>query len=153
MEVNEQLKIIDLLAKHELKLGELYKCYASQLTDFAEFWRQIAREEESHSSWIKSLINGIENKNITIGEHRFSDYEIQTSINTVNGLILSAEDVPINIKKALENAYKYERSLIETDFFRFMDGDSDELKTVLNNLAEATKKHAEEIQVRMEQVG
>lgn len=74
---------------------------------------------------------GIESGRFSFGENIFRDDYIQTSINTINGLIVRGESVTVSPQKALETACRYERSLIETRFFEVISKDSEEITAVM----------------------
>ena len=58
---NAQDEEIEILAKNEEKLSELYQIYASKFPDYYDLWFGLAKEKEGHASWLRKLNNNSEN--------------------------------------------------------------------------------------------
>ncbi|XOB40941.1 MAG: hypothetical protein ACKKMP_03540 [Candidatus Nealsonbacteria bacterium] len=146
MELKEyQNEAIEGLIDNEEALSELYKIYSEKFPDDKEFWLGLSQDETVHANWIRNLRDRTKKGSAFFNEDRFRLEAIKTFLGEVNKQISEAKFkklLPIN---ALSTAYYLESSLIERKCLEVFEGDSVELKHLLKNLAEATKKHSEKV--------
>ncbi len=141
-----QIEIIELLAKHERALSQLYKEYAKKFLDGKDFWSKLSAEEIGHANWILKLHSKIKEGSVYFKEDRFNKEAIKTSLRYLNNQLSKAQMQEMSLMKALSTARDLENGLIEKKFFEVFEGDSAELRQILLNLAAATKEHLSRIQ-------
>ncbi|MGB2696592.1 MAG: ferritin family protein [Candidatus Zixiibacteriota bacterium] len=143
---DEQINIVDTLAKHEEAINRLYRTYADKFPDHQEFWMNLATDESKHSEWLRKLLDKAKEGTVFIDEKRFKVQAIQTSLDFILRQIADAENDKIEFKNALSVALDIERAMIEKKYFEVFEGDSVELKHVLLALAESTKEHIHRVE-------
>jgi hypothetical protein len=136
---------IELLAQNEESLSRLYQVYASKFTEYKELWMGLANEEKNHAGWIHSFVVKAREGRGLINSNRFRAAAVRTFLNHTEEEIAKANKPDYQSINALSVAYYIEESLIERKYFEVFEGDSTELKKLLQDLAEATKTHAMKI--------
>jgi len=137
---SKEYQVLELLAKHEEKVGELYSVYASKFQEYNEFWSILSEEESTHAKWIRDFANMIKSGTVYFNK-RFNVEAINSSLAELNGEIIKAKNDELTLINALSTAYYFEIALIERKFFEVFEGDSVELKHLLIDLSKATIKH------------
>ena len=137
--------IIEMLAKNEEAVAQLYSAYADRFPEHKDFWSGLAVEEIDHAAELRKLCEITAKGGLYIGEGRFSTIAISNFSSYVE-----KESEPDRVKassfiNALSVALYIEESIIEHKFFDVFETDSAELKQVLLNLAAETKRHLEQV--------
>lgn len=135
------MEILEMLAKNEEEIGELYKLYAIKLPQYKDLWLELADEEVTHSKWIRDFAKGIDKGSIFLNKKRFP----KAAINTYHGYLQKsykeASLKGIEPIQAFTTALYLEQSLIELKFFEVIDTGSEDFDKVVLRLSEATKGH------------
>ncbi len=76
-----QINVIEMLARNEEALSRLYRAYADKFPDYKDFWSDLADEEIEHSNWLRGLSPKIQEDSIYFNEGRFKPGAIQTFLN------------------------------------------------------------------------
>ncbi|MBM3255431.1 MAG: hypothetical protein FJZ08_03945 [Candidatus Omnitrophica bacterium] len=139
MNIEDQLAVLEGLAKNEEAVALLYETYSRQFQNTKEFWEQLALEEIAHAAAIRSLHPLIKSGAIGFDQDRFNMQAIGFFHNYVGELINKAQGK--DLVWALSVAMDLEESLIERKFFTVFKTDSQQLKYILNKLAEDTQRH------------
>lgn len=137
-----QIRIVDQMAKNEIKLSELYAKYAHAFPSRKEFWTGIAQEEVSHGAWIDTLKKRIEDGNVTFASDRFNIDLLNDFYTYVQQQELKLEE-GIPLITALVASKEIEETLLEKKFFEVFHGDAPELEILLLALEYSTKNHRE----------
>jgi len=137
--------IIEMLAKNEGAVAQLYSAYADRFLEDKNFWSGLAAEEIDHAGELRKLCEIAGKGDLHISEGRFNI----TAISTFSSY-LEKESEPDRVKassliNALSVAVHIEESMIEHKFFDVFETDSVELRHVLLNLAAETKRHLEQV--------
>src|SRR4030042_6866316 len=111
---------LELMAKHEEAIGQLYAKYALLLKD-SNFWNQISNDEYEHASWIRKLAQKIDDKTVFFDEERFDDQAITSDIEFLSTKTKTVSK--IDLKQALEDAIRIESDLIEKGYFKVIETD------------------------------
>ena len=119
------------------------------MPEYKQFWLELAQEETAHAVWIRNFRDKAEEGSVYFNEERFNIEAIQTYLREVKKDIAETKSKELSLINALSRALAFETSLIERKFFEIFEGDSVELKHILLNLAEATKKHGEKISAQI----
>ena len=59
----EQIKAVELMAKCEACVADLYRVYAEKFPEVAEFWRNLVCEEEAHEEILLVFAVGLRKGN------------------------------------------------------------------------------------------
>ncbi len=130
-----QKQLVDSFAEQENLIGTLYKLYAKRYPEYKMFWAEMANEEYQHASMIRRIV-----KSDTANIFRFSQGELRSSnldssIKFINNLIIEFKDnLDFPITRAVSIALHIEKALWERKIFQYFDGDSDEVKRIMNLL-------------------
>ena len=137
--------IIEMLAKNEEAVAQLYSAYADRFTEYKDFWSGLAVEEIGHATELRKLCGIAGEGSLYIKEGRFNN----TAINNFSSYV-KKESEPERVQassliNALSVALSIEESMIERKFFDVFEADSVELRHVLLSLAAETKRHREQV--------
>ncbi|MDD2582695.1 MAG: hypothetical protein PHR66_11945, partial [Desulfuromonadaceae bacterium] len=143
MDLNsDQKKLVELFVRQEFLIGKLYKLFSFRFPAYKDFWTKMAAEEHLHASWIRRLT-----ERDPTGKFRFSQGELRSgslasSIKSIEGLIAGVKnDSEFTINQAASMALHLEKALWEQQIFRFFEGDSDEVRKILDSLNVEQKIH------------
>jgi hypothetical protein len=139
------LDVIELLAKNEEHIKQLYTVYANRFPEHRAFWNEMAFAEFTHATWIRKLANEITKNCIKINPGRFHRAAIETTISYVKNQIANAGSADITPNKAVSIAADIENSMLEKKFFEIYDNDCQELKNTLEYLKLETESHRESV--------
>ncbi|MFO8010608.1 MAG: ferritin family protein [Dehalococcoidia bacterium] len=137
-------EVIELLAQHEEAISKLYRTYSRKLPQLDAFWSALAQEETSHAAWMRKLGLKVGQEGLFVNKGRFKAIPVRASIDFISEEIAHAE-AGIKLQEALSKALLIEQGMIERKYFEIFESDSVELKNVLRNLAEDTKRHISRI--------
>lgn len=147
-----EVRQLEMLARHEEAVGELYHAYQERFPEYSEFWHRLAEEERGHAGWIRRLLDLADRNEITFDEDRFNLKAIESSIEYIEHWRDEARNRPMEIINALAIALDIENALIEKGYYRVFESDNIELRVVFDGLVEASKKHRQRIIDLMTQV-
>ena len=140
-----QINVIEMLARNEEAISRLYTAYADKFPDYKNFWSDLADEEIEHSSWLRGLFPQFQEDSIYFNEGRFKPGAIQTFLNYLERELAKAREQEMLLINALSTALYIEEALIERKFFEVIEGDSAEVKHVLLDLDVATLNHIDRV--------
>jgi rubrerythrin len=140
-----QEKLLYLMKRYEILLGELYSEYAEKFPEYADFWNTISKEEGTHAYWIETLAGQIGSYKIFFNETRFNIAPLNICIDEVVKVIDDAKKEPISILEAMATSINIENGMIERNFFEVFESDSPEIKKTFNMLREATLGHEQRV--------
>ena len=144
-EKDRQIETVEMLAKHEETIGQLYKEYADKYPEHRDFWLALADDENQHARWINELHSKIEEGSVHFKQDRFQIPAIRHSLNYVQKMLLKSIEPGFELIEALSTAWYIEDALLENRFFEVFETDSADLKETLRKLAEATDQHRQRI--------
>ena len=150
--VEEQLKIVELLAQHELALGELYEAYAEKFIESETLWYGLVTDEKKHASWIRAVVPKVEQGLVIVNENTFPADTIQASIADVKNLVTKARELDVSVEEALGHAMKLEKGLIDMNFYTAFEGDPEALKDLPKHLQEETQYHYKLVEEKFNQM-
>ena len=145
--LEKQLIVLNTLAELEESVGRLYEAYAALFPDYRQFWSGLVDEEKQHAVWVRELRALVEKGAAKFTENRFNVFAIQAYINYLKEELEKAKGR--TLVNALSIASYIEESLMEHNYFEVIDGDSEELKQTLRNLAGATQDHIERVRAAL----
>ena len=145
MSKQDQIDVMELMAKHEEILGQLYDAYGTQLPDHYEFWKRFRDEEEIHAQWIRDFIKEVKDGKAEIDPRRFPAKAITNSIKYIGTLKSEAMQGAMTFEDQLEVALVMERGLLKDKYFEVIETDGPHLKILLDKLRIATDVHSDRI--------
>ena len=140
------MDILELLAKNEEEIGELYKLYARVLPKYKDLWLELSAEEMNHASWIRDFAEGTEKGTLVINQKRFPAATFNTYHEYLHGAMEKAAKHGIEPIQAFTAALYIEKSLIELKFFEVIDTGPEDFDKVALRLSEATRGHVKKIE-------
>ncbi len=147
MKINsDQKKIVELFLKQEFLIGKLYKLFAFRYPEYKDFWNEMSLEEHLHATWIKRLaeLDVTDKFKFSQGELRSND--LGSSIESLESLIRGFKNnKECSIAQAVSIALHLEKALWEKKVFQCFEGDSDEVKKILNTLNLEQEIHIKKI--------
>lgn len=144
---SDQKELVELFVKQEILIGKLYKLFSYRYPEYKVFWTEISLEEHKHASWIKrlSVYDTTDKFKFTQGELRF-DY-LTSSIESIKVLIDGVKNNrEFPITQAVGMALHLEKALWEKNIFQCFEGDSDEVRRILDNLKMEQQFHIKKIE-------
>ena len=136
MDLNSEHKeLVDLFVKQEFLIDELYKLFAKKYPEHKAFWTKMAKEEQQHAFLIKRMV-----ESDSLNKIKFSQGELRAGILASSMKFIEAtiseykknEDVPIT--QAVRTALQLEKGLWERKVFDCFEGDSDEVRRIMDSL-------------------
>ena len=145
MNIADSRKVmIELLAQNEELIAELYIAYSEKFPDYRNFWSEIAEEEKKHSRWMRSL-QAYTDDILSFDEGRIKPELMQISLTYLENKLKQAETEKMTIADALTIALELETNMIERNYFKLFSGDSDEVKSIFQNLESDTQQHTNRV--------
>jgi len=138
-------EIIDIMAQYEETIGKLYQTYAQTQPELADLWNTLYSQEMEHRNWLINLADAVGTGKVHFNKGRFKIEPLHLALDYINKELSKAQNMTIPTKDSLNKAFQIEQSMIEKKFFEVFETDSVDLKHVLQNLANETKKHIEMI--------
>jgi len=138
-------EIMELMAKNEEKVSELYMSYADKFVDNYNFWLMLSEEETSHAAWIRNLNNPVLSETLVFDEKRFAPEGILLFSEYLVQKLKEVRETDYTFQKALNTALDIENALIEKKWFDTINSDSAEARINLDRLRDALIKHKNKI--------
>jgi len=145
MSKQEQLEVLDNMAKHEEMLAQLYDAYGVQMPDQHEFWKRFKDEEEIHAQWIRNFMKEVDSGKVEVDPQRFPSAAILSSISYIRSLKNEAMQGGMDFAQQLGAAMEMERALLDNRYFEVIKTDDPELKILMDKLRIATDVHRERL--------
>jgi hypothetical protein len=136
-----QLDTLELLAKHEETLRDLYNAIGEKFPEHRSFFHRIAADESSHAAWLRELKPMIEAEVFKINERRFALLAIEKALHYARTQVDLVNNPLSNLSTCLATGLDLERGMLEEKYYEVLEDDEPELKNVLLRLAEGTRFH------------
>lgn len=149
---NNTFQAIDLLIGHEELVGSLYGVYAEKFPDLTDFWKKIASDERGHAGMLKGLRTRIAGGVVAFNRDKFPAQAIILSIEYVEKLIGAAKNTDVPLLGALNTALDIEDGFIEKEYYKVVEGDSEEISELFTRIAGEERRHRDEIKGRLAQL-
>jgi len=137
----EQLQTIGLMAAHEAAMADLYSACAARFPDSTQLFTTLATAERDHARRLTDFAAGVRAGTVRINPGRFPHAELLNSLEFVREQVSEAQKPELTLVKALSVAYDLENALIESRYFEVVEGDSPELRNLLQRLAAELAEH------------
>ena len=136
MDLNsDQKELVELFVRQEFIIGKLYKLFSFRYPEYKVFWTGMATEEHLHASWIKRLTERDPTNKFKFSQGELRSSRLASSIETIEGLIAGVRNNrEFPITQAASMALHLEKALWEQKVFQCFEGDSDEVRKILDAL-------------------
>jgi rubrerythrin len=135
-----------LMAKNEAVVADIYSAFAELLPRSRDFWLALSREEIGHQHIIELLEEKIQNGELTFKRPGAAHARMVDALRSNCRQKARVEKQGISMREALRIAILIETSMLESEFFEVVVGDSDEASTALKDLESHTRTHRERIE-------
>jgi hypothetical protein len=136
MDLNsDQKELVALFVNQEILIGTLYKLFAERYPEYKAFWTEMVIEEYQHASCIQRLTERDPTDQVKLSQGELRAHVLAASIKSIEGLISGFkenEDFPIT--QAVNIALQLEKALWEKKVFQYFEGDSVEVRRVMDSL-------------------
>lgn len=146
-----QREIIALLYKQEMLLAKLYQLFAGQFPEQAGFWESLSKEELTHASWIKQLLEAEQKGIVSFQNDKLNAKALKTYIAHLEKAVEKANAGGFTARSALAYTLDFERSLVEKKAFTGFKGITKKADVVLDRLHQETQRHAQKVEEMMKQ--
>jgi rubrerythrin len=143
-------KILEMLAKNEEVIGELYTAYSKRLPVMRDFWLELANDENTHAMWIRLLGDMAAEGKLTFKTDRINITSLNEFSNNIKNEITKTS-AELGLKGALSVAISLEENLIEGGYFEALDTNNPDLQKIFRDLGIATKEHAQKLRDALDQ--
>lgn len=137
--------VLDLLIKHELVIEQLYMVFSARFPARRDFWQRLAGEEQRHADCLGTLRSESTSTTDLLYDSRLKLQAIKSSIGYVESQIVGAQEGRFSLVQALSIARDLENALLEKHFSSVHAMVSDEVGSILMDLAADTERHRNEI--------
>jgi hypothetical protein len=143
MDLNsDQKELVELFVRQEFIIGKLYKLFSFRYPEYKGFWTEMAKEEHLHASWIKRLTERDPTNKFKFSQGELRASSLASSIESIEGLIAGVKNNrEFTITQAVSMALHLEKALWEQKVFQCFEGDSDEVRKILDSLNLEQKNH------------
>ena len=132
---DDQKELVALFVKQEFLIGSLYKLYAKRYPEYRGFWTEMAVEESQHAALIRRITEGDSTNKIKFSEGELRSSILVSSIKFIEGIITEfRNNKQFPIAQAVGIALQLEKGLCEGKVFQHFEGDSDDVRKVMNSL-------------------
>lgn len=147
MDLNsDQKELVELFVRQEFLIGKLYKLFSFRFPAYKEFWTEMATEEHLHASWIKRLTERDPTDKFKFSQGELRSNDLASSIESIEGLIAGVKNNrEFSITQAVSMALHLEKALWEKNVFQCFEGDSDEVRKIMDTLNLEQKFHIKKV--------
>jgi hypothetical protein len=143
MDLNsDQKELVELFVKQEFLIGKLYKLFSFRYPVYKDFWTEMASEEHLHASWLKRFTERDPTNIFKFSQGELRVGTLASSIESIEELIAGVKgNSEFTITQAVSIALHLEKALWEQKVFQCFEGDSDEVRKILDSLNVEQKIH------------
>ena len=148
MDLNsDQKELVGLFVRQEFIIGKLYKLFSFRYPEYKDFWTEMAKEEHLHASWIRRLTERDPTNKFKFSQGELRANTLASSIESIEGLIAGVKNNrEFTISQAVSMALHLEKALWEQKVFQCFEGDSDEVRKILDSLNVEQKIHVKKME-------
>jgi rubrerythrin len=144
---SDQKELVELFIKQEILIGTLYKFFANRYPEYRAFWTDMASEEHQHASWIKRLTERDPTDKFRFSQGELRSENLASSIESIESLISGFKiNKACTISQAAGISLHIEKALWDKNVFQFFEGDSNEVRKILDTLHSEQKAHVKRIE-------
>ena len=139
------MQAIEGLVQIEETLFGIYRLFAERFPAHREMWSGMAEEERGHAKWIRDLYGKVEQGSVRLGEDHFRVEGIQTFLDYANERLEEAQTAKLPFLHALDMALDLESGLLEREFYKIFEADSEALEQAFEDMQQQIRDHTERL--------
>ena len=148
-----RIQAIEGLVEIEETLFEIYGLFAERFPAHRDMWSRQAEEEKGHARWIRDLYGKVEQGSVRLVEDHFRAEGIQNFLDYANERLEEARSAKLPFLHALDMALDLESGLLEREFFKIFEADSEALEQAFEDMQSKIRDHTERIRKALAQEG
>lgn len=143
MDLNsDQKELVELFVRQEFLIGKLYKLFSFRFPEYKDFWTKMAMEEHLHASWITRFAERDPTNKFRFSQGELRSSYLASSIASIESLIAGVKNNSgFTITQAASMALHLEKALWEQNVFQCFEGDSADVRKILDSLQVEQKIH------------
>ncbi|SRR6266702_1236905 len=147
MDLNgDQKELVELFVRQEILIGTLYKHFAKRFPGYKDFWTEMVTEEYQHASLIQRLTECDPTDKFKFLQGELRSNNLAASIKSISDLITGfKKDKAFSIAQAAGLALHLEKTLWEKKVFQYFEGDSDDVRRIMDTLNLEQEIHIKKI--------
>ena len=139
--IQRQTQILDNLARCEERISKLYALYARAFPEQVEFWENLSEIEKRHASSLRELHDQQKTGVIFCNIGRFDSEKIESFLEEIGDAITLIKKKSISPLEGIQTALSIESSVLDAHFYDIVRSDSNEYKSVAEQLSKDTHDH------------
>lgn len=148
-----QKKLIELFVEQENLIRTLYKLFAKRYPEYEDFWTEMSIEEYQHAALIQRITESDSKNEVKFSQGALRSSSLVSSIKYIEDIISEFKgDKDFTVDKAANIALILENALWERKVFQYFDGDSDEVKKIMNSLNSEQVVHIKKLKAFVSQL-
>jgi hypothetical protein len=151
----ENMSIFELLQAfedHETAIQALYEECARSFPEYHDFWETIAAEEAQHARWIKALRMKVADRTLIACEGTARIEAVHTAIKYIRAQTARVKSRRLTAVNAFSIAMSIEEGILEKNFFKVFDAQTEPYKTAMRRLTEATTAHRDTMRSQLQKL-
>ena len=137
----EQLESLGLLAAHEAAMADFYSALGARFPERADLFSTLVSAERDHARRITDFAALVSAGTVRVDPGRFPTAALLASLDSIGEEIRRARAPTVTLLEALSVAYELESRLIESRYYEVVEGDSAELKELVERLSRELAEH------------
>jgi rubrerythrin len=135
------MQAVEGLVEIEETIFGIYRLFAERFPAHRDMWSRMAEEEMGHAKWIRDLYGKVEQGSVRLGEDHFRVEGIQAFLDYANERLEEARTAKLPFLHALDMALDLESGLLEREFYRIFEADSETLEQALEDMQREIRDH------------
>jgi rubrerythrin len=137
----DQLEALGLLAAHEAAMADFYSALGARFTECADLFLTLATAERDHARRITDFAALVSAGTVRVDPGRFPAAALLASLDCIREEVRRAQAPTMTLSGALSVAHELEDALIESRYYESVEGDSAELKELVERLSRELAEH------------
>ncbi len=144
--VEAQQDSVRKLRQCEASLSELYRLYAESIPEMKADWTNLANIEKGHATLLETFCEGINSGKVTLNMERFNADGVRMFLALTQRAVAQAQKGSVQEKEALITAISIESSMLDADFFKYVNTDDPIFRNIAIKISSDTEEHMNTIQ-------
>ena len=137
----DQLEALGVLAAHEAAMADFYSALAARFPERTDLFSTLASAERDHARRITDFAALVSAGKVRADPSRFPAAALFASLDYIREEVGRAEAPGMTLSEALFVAHELEETLIESRYYEVVEGDSAELKELVERLSRELAEH------------
>jgi len=137
----DQLEALGVLAAHEAAMADFYSALAARFPERTDLFSTLASAERDHARRITDFAALVSAGTVRVDAGRFPAAALLASLDSIREEVRWARAPTMTLSGALSVAQELEDTLIESRYYEVVEGDSAELKELVERLSRELAEH------------